>query len=188
MTKVLLRARGLRREVGAKSIVREASFALRAGEVVAITGASGAGKSSVLRLLNRLDAPSGGQVWLDGVETGGMDVRELRRRVGMVMQQANLFPGTVAENVRYGPALRGEALTPDAVEELLRRVGLAGYAERDVAALSGARRSGCHWRGRWRIVRWCCCWTSRPRRWTMRRSWWWKRLCERRWQGWKARV
>jgi putative ABC transport system ATP-binding protein len=137
MTKVLLRAERLSREVDAKSIVREASLALRAGEVVAITGASGAGKSSVLRLLNRLDAPSGGQVWLDGVDTSGMDVRELRRRVGMVMQQANLFPGTVEENVRYGPALLGEALTPEAVEELLRRVGLAGYAERDVAALSG---------------------------------------------------
>jgi putative ABC transport system ATP-binding protein len=138
---VLLRAEGLHREVGAnsgaKSIVREASFALSAGEVVAITGPSGAGKSSVLRLLNRLDAPSGGQVWLEGVETGAMDVRELRRRVGMVMQQANLFPGTVAENVGYGPALRGEVLASAALEELLRTVGLAGYAERDVAALSG---------------------------------------------------
>jgi putative ABC transport system ATP-binding protein len=138
---VLLRAEGLHREVGAnsgaRSIVREASFTLRSGEVVAITGASGAGKSSVLRLLNRLDAPSGGHVWLAGVETSAMDVRELRRRVGMVMQQANLFPGTVAENVGYGPALRGEALAPAALDELLRTVGLAGYAERDVAALSG---------------------------------------------------
>ncbi len=137
MTNVLLRVEGLWREVGAKSIVREASFALRAGELVAITGASGAGKSSVLRLLSRLDAPSGGQVWLDGVETGGMDVRELRRRVGMVMQQANLFPGTVAENVGYGPGLRGEVLSANAMEELLTTVGLSGYAGHGVARLSG---------------------------------------------------
>ena len=134
---VLLRAEELRREVGGKTIVRLASFTLRAGEVVAITGPSGAGKSSVLRLLNRLDAPTAGRVWLEGLETTGLAVRELRRRVGMVMQQANLFPGTVAENVRYGPALRDESMTGDQVEELLSTVGLGGYAERDVSGLSG---------------------------------------------------
>jgi putative ABC transport system ATP-binding protein len=134
---ILLQAEKLRREVGGKTIVREASFALRAGEVVAITGPSGAGKSSVLRLLNRLDAPNSGRVLLEGVDASGLDVRELRRRVGMVMQQANLFPGTVAENVRYGPALIGELMRNGEVEELLSTVGLDGYAERDVAKLSG---------------------------------------------------
>lgn len=139
----LLRAEKLRREVGGTTIVREASFALRRGEVVAITGPSGAGKSSLLRLLNRLDAPSGGQVWLEGTESSGMDVHELRRRVGMVMQQANLFPGTVAENVRYGPEIHaggrrsGGRLRDGEVEELLATVGLGGYGERDVAGLSG---------------------------------------------------
>jgi putative ABC transport system ATP-binding protein len=136
---VLLRAEKLRRDVGEKTIVREASFVLRAGEVLAITGPSGAGKSSVLRLLNRLDAVSSGRVLLEGVDTSGLDVRELRRRVGMVMQQANLFPGTVAENVRYGPGLLGKSpeMMGGEVEELLRTVGLDGYAERDVAGLSG---------------------------------------------------
>jgi putative ABC transport system ATP-binding protein len=134
---ILLRAEKLRRQVEAKLIVREASFTLRAGEVVAITGPSGAGKSSVLRLLNRLDAPTSGSVWLEGVETSQFDVRELRRRVGMVMQQANLFPGTVAENVRYGPRLRGTIMPASEVEEVLTKVDLAGYGERDVAGLSG---------------------------------------------------
>lgn len=137
MNGILLRAEKLRREVGAKAIVREASFTLRAGEVVAITGPSGAGKSSVLRLLNRLDAPTSGSVWLEGVETSRLEVRELRRRVGMVMQQANLFPGTVAENVRYGPTLRQTIMDAGEMEELLTTVGLAGYGERDVAGLSG---------------------------------------------------
>ncbi len=137
VNKALLQAERLRREVDGKVVVREASFVLRAGEVVAITGPSGAGKSSVLRLLNRLDAPSSGRVLLEGADTDGLDVRELRRRVGMVMQQANLFPGTVAENVRYGPGLRGTVLNGGEVEELLQTVELGGYAERDVAALSG---------------------------------------------------
>jgi putative ABC transport system ATP-binding protein len=135
--KALLRAEGVRREASGRVIVRDASFSLAAGEVVAITGPSGAGKSSLLRLLNRLDAPSAGRMLLSGADTAALDVHELRRSVGMVMQQANLFPGTVAQNVCYGPALRGVVLTVDEVEELLRTVGLAGYAKRDVAALSG---------------------------------------------------
>lgn len=133
----LLRAEELCRETEEKMIVREASFALRSGEVVAITGPSGAGKSSVLRLLNRLDTPTAGRVLLEGADISGMDVHELRRRVGMVMQSANLFPGTVAENVRYGPGLRGERMSDGAVQELLATVGLGGYGERDVAGLSG---------------------------------------------------
>jgi putative ABC transport system ATP-binding protein len=149
---ILLRAEGLHREVGGRAVVRQASFTLRAGEVVAITGPSGAGKSSLLRLLNRLDEPASGHVWLEGRETAGMELRELRRRVGLVMQEANLFPGTVAANVSYGPGLRAAAEAAahaggskssredsDAarVEKLLATVGLAGYAERDVARLSG---------------------------------------------------
>jgi putative ABC transport system ATP-binding protein len=158
-SQALLRAEGLRRVVDGTAIVRDASFALRTGEAVAITGPSGAGKSSLLRLLNRLDAPTAGRVWLEGVETGTLDVRQLRRRVGMVMQQANLFPGTVAGNVGYGPGLvmsreapsrevksqeatlrtsdGNRAMSRDEIEELLATVGLSGYAERDVAALSG---------------------------------------------------
>jgi len=135
--KALLQVEGLRREAGGRVIVRDASFSLTAGEVVAITGPSGAGKSSLLRLLNRLDAPSAGRVLLSGADTAALDVHALRRSVGMVMQQANLFPGTVEHNVSYGPALRGVVLNADEVEELLRTVGLAGYARRDVAALSG---------------------------------------------------
>ena len=79
-----------------------------AGEVLGIVGASGSGKSSLLRLLNRLDEPTAGTVYLDGTDYRQIPPRELRRRVGMVTQRPFLFPGDVAANLRFGPAQRGE--------------------------------------------------------------------------------
>jgi putative ABC transport system ATP-binding protein len=123
--------------VGEKVLVADASFEVRKGETLAIVGPSGSGKSSLLRLLNRLDEPSTGTVYLDGVEYRQLAPRELRRRVGMVTQRAFLFPGKVADNLRFGPRQRGEELDDRRIEELLEGVGLAGYGSRDVANLSG---------------------------------------------------
>jgi putative ABC transport system ATP-binding protein len=100
-------------------------------------GPSGSGKTSLLRLLNRLDEPTRGKVYLDDIDYRQIAPRELRRRVGMVMQRPYLFPGTVADNLRFGPRQRGEILSAARIEELLAGVGLDGYASRDVANLSG---------------------------------------------------
>jgi putative ABC transport system ATP-binding protein len=118
-------------------LVHDVSFTLMRGEVMAVVGPSGAGKSTLLRMLNRLDEPTGGTVRLDGQDTSGMAPRELRRRVGMVMQRAFLFPGTVAENLAFGPAQRGQALSREQMEAMLAGVGLEGYAGRDALTLSG---------------------------------------------------
>jgi putative ABC transport system ATP-binding protein len=134
---VVLRAEGLARSVPTKVLVREASFDVRKGEMLAIVGPSGSGKSSLLRLLNRLDEPTSGTVYLDGVDYRQIAPRDLRRRVGMVTQRAFLFPGTVAENLRFGPGQRGQNLADSRIEELLAGVGLAGYGSREVANLSG---------------------------------------------------
>jgi putative ABC transport system ATP-binding protein len=90
-----------------------------------------------LRLLNRLDEPTAGTVFLDKKDYREIAPRELRRRVGMLLQQPFLFPGSVAENLAFGPKAHGGDLTPERTEELLASVGLAGYGERDVARLSG---------------------------------------------------
>lgn len=132
-----LRAEHLSRSLPNKTLVQDTNFSVEAGDVVAIVGPSGAGKSSLLRLLNRLDEPTTGTVYVDGIDYRDMAPEDLRRKVGMVMQRPFLFPGTVADNLRFGPKQRGEMLSDGAVSVLLERVGLKDYAARNVANLSG---------------------------------------------------
>src|SRR3982074_797124 len=134
---VALETKGLSRTVAGRVLVSDISVQVRLGEVLAVVGPSGAGKSSFLRLLNRLDEPTGGTVCLNGRDYRELAPQELRRRAGMVMQVAYLFPGTVAANVSFGPRQRGERLLPEQTAALLERVGLPGYQERDVINLSG---------------------------------------------------
>jgi putative ABC transport system ATP-binding protein len=136
----LLECRGVSRRLPApeqRLLVDDLSFGVAKAEVLAVLGPSGAGKSSLLRLLNRLDEPTSGVVLLDGRDYRELSPQTLRRRVGLIMQRAYLFPGTVAENVRFGPRQQGRTLPDAEAEFLLEQVGLAGYAERDVATLSG---------------------------------------------------
>lgn len=132
-----LETRNLSHAVVGRILVNDISMQVQSGEVLAVVGPSGAGKSSFLRLLNRLDEPTGGTVLVNGQDYREIMPRALRRRVGMVMQMAYLFPGTVAANVGFGPCQRGETLSPEQISTLLERVGLPGYQERDVSNLSG---------------------------------------------------
>ncbi len=100
----------------------------------ALLGPSGSGKSSLLRLLNRLADPDEGSVAFRGQDVRGIDVLELRRRASLVPQLPAPLPGTVADNVRYGPGLCGREV---AVEPMLRQSGLdPAYAEREASRLS----------------------------------------------------
>jgi ABC-type sulfate/molybdate transport systems ATPase subunit len=134
---VTLETRHLSRSVGEKGLVVDVSVQILASEVLAVVGPSGAGKSSFLRLLNRLDEATAGTVLLKSVDYRSIAPQQLRRRIGMVMQTAYLFPGTVASNIAFGPGQRGEVFLAAQIESLLTRVGLAGFADRDVGNLSG---------------------------------------------------
>lgn len=79
--------------------LRDVSFEIEAGEVIGIVGGSGAGKTSVLRLLQRLYVPQGGQVLVDGVNLAEVDPTWLRRHIGAVTQDSVLFNATVRENI-----------------------------------------------------------------------------------------
>jgi len=127
----------LSRVVAAVSLVNDISVEFRRRELVAVVGPSGSGKSSFLRLLNRLDEPTSGTVYFEGVDYRQIPPRELRRRVGIVTQRAFLFPGSVAENIAFGPRQRGEDLAVEEIDRLLLQVGLPGFSDRNVANLSG---------------------------------------------------
>jgi len=118
-------------------LVRGIDLAVATGETLAVVGPSGAGKSTLLRLLDRIEEPTEGTVYLDGTDYREIPPTELRARVGLVPQAAALRPGTVAENVGIAPRLRGEPVDEDRVADLLARVDLAGYGDRDVGDLSG---------------------------------------------------
>ena len=122
---------------GGRLLLDRITFQVAEGEVLAILGPSGAGKSTLLRLLNRLDEPTSGTVLFAGADYRTLSSRELRRRVGMIMQRAYLFAGSVAENVRFGPSQHGLAIDDNQIADLLSQVGLSGYEERVVQTLSG---------------------------------------------------
>jgi len=130
----VLQTEHLSRIVAATRLVDDVSLSVGEGEVLAVIGPSGAGKSSFLRLLNRLDEPTRGMVYLSGEDYRQIPPRELRRRVGLVTQIPFLFPGTIADNFRFGPRQRGEELPEETIALLLEQVGLADRAKNDTGA------------------------------------------------------
>jgi putative ABC transport system ATP-binding protein len=114
-------------------VLRGLSLVIEPG-ATAILGPSGSGKSTLLRLLNRLADPDEGVVRFHGDDLRELDPLELRRRAVLVPQLPAPVPGTVADNVRYGPALRGAAVDP---LPPLEQAGLdSSYADRDAGRLS----------------------------------------------------
>lgn len=137
MNDSILQTVRLSRTVNDKRLVDNMSIEVQRGEILAILGPSGSGKSSFLRLLNRLDEPTEGTVLLEGQDYKTLPPHELRQRVGMVLQAPFLFPGTVADNLSFGPRQRDKHLPRYKIDELLEQAGLPGYAERDISNLSG---------------------------------------------------
>jgi osmoprotectant transport system ATP-binding protein len=128
-----------------RSIVGPLDFEVRPGETVVFLGESGSGKTTTLRLVNRLLLPTGGDVRVDGRSTAAWDPVRLRRGIGYIIQDVGLLPHlTVSANVGLVPVL--EQWPADRirqrVDELLARVGLAPreFASRHPHELSGGQR------------------------------------------------
>jgi ATP-binding cassette subfamily B protein len=111
---------------GGEDVLHDLSFTVAAAEMVAIVGATGAGKTSVISLLNRLYEPQEGEILLDGRDIRLYRQADLRRQMAVVLQDVFLFSGTVRENISLG----NPAITPAMVEEAARRVQADGFIRR----------------------------------------------------------
>jgi osmoprotectant transport system ATP-binding protein len=140
-----IRFTGVHASRGPVVVLRGFDLDVAVGETVALVGRSGAGKSTILKLINRLLLPSKGDVEVEGRSTSAWDPFELRRHIGYVMQEVGLFPHmSIAANVGVVPRLKGwnAGRIAARVDELLELVGLnpAEYARRYPDQLSGGQR------------------------------------------------
>ncbi|MFI6763730.1 amino acid ABC transporter ATP-binding protein [Micromonospora sp. NPDC050417] len=142
----MVELRGVRKAFGDLDVLKGVDLTVGRGEVVAIVGPSGGGKSTLLRCVNLLEPVTAGQVFLESEDltAPGVDLNRVRRRIGMVFQQFNLFPHlTALDNLTLAP--RKLLRTPRAEAEarartLLDRVGLADKAGAHPRQLSGGQQ------------------------------------------------
>ena len=136
--------RGVGYSFGTQSVLRDISFSVAAGETLVLLGRSGSGKTTALKLMNRLLTPSYGEVIVHGRETGAWDPITLRRSIGWAIQESGLFPHySVEKNIAVVPQLEGWPVerTRARVTELMQLVGLeASLRTRHPHQLSGGQR------------------------------------------------
>jgi osmoprotectant transport system ATP-binding protein len=129
--------------IGGSRVLDDLSFSVARGEVLVLLGESGCGKTTTLKLVNRLIEPTSGEVRVEGRPTTAWDAIELRRHIGYVLQDGGLFPHmTVAQNVSLVLKLKDKNAPDSRALEMLDLVGLdpAKFADRYPHELSGGQR------------------------------------------------
>ena len=134
------------KQFGALRAVDGVSLSVPPGQVTAIIGPSGSGKSTVLRCINHLETPTGGEIWVDGkrLTHNSKDINAVRAEVGMVFQQFNLFPHlTALQNIMLAQRVVRKRAKPEAerlAREQLARVGIPEKADSYPGQLSGGQQ------------------------------------------------
>lgn len=146
VNEALIRVENLKKEFVGVHALNGVSAEIKKGEVVFVVGPSGSGKSTFLRCLNRLEDPTGGHIYFDGVDLmdKNVNINKHRQKMGMVFQHFNLFPHmTILKNMTLAPVkLQGISQKEAEAEamKLLERVGLADRANAYPSQLSGGQK------------------------------------------------
>ena len=143
----ILEVKNLKKKFGSNLVLKDVSFSLEEGQVLAIIGSSGSGKTTLLRCLNFLEAPDSGEIFVNGkqlLSQSEEEIRQNRLHFGLVFQNFNLFPQyTVFQNVTLAPTLLNIDET-DAIKEkahqLIARVGLSQKENSYPYQLSGGQQ------------------------------------------------
>lgn len=121
----------------------DVSMVIPPNETTALVGLSGAGKSTVVNLLDKFYEPTRGQIFLDGVDIAEYDTAELRKNIGLVLQKNHIFKGTIAENIRYGMPEASDAEVEDAAKKAYiheQVIKLPEGYDSDARSLSGGQQ------------------------------------------------
>ena len=146
MADAILRIRNLQKSFGALEVLKGVDMDVQKGEVVVILGPSGSGKSTLLRCVNRLEEPTGGEIWFEDTQVNHpkTNINEVREKIGMVFQSFNLFPHLTAKgNVMLAQRKvlkRNKAEAERIAVEQLTRVGLADRVDYFPSQLSGGQQ------------------------------------------------
>ena len=136
----------LYKNFGNLEVLKNISTEIKKGEIISIIGPSGSGKSTFLRCINKLEEPSSGHIYIDGMDLmdKNTDINKIRERVGMVFQHFNLFPNmTVLDNLTLSPIMVKKESKEEAEKyalSLLEKVGLSDKASSYPSQLSGGQK------------------------------------------------
>lgn len=145
MAKTKIKFRNINKSFGDKEIIKDLSFDIEEGQFITILGSSGSGKTTTLKMVNRLIEPNNGQIEINDKEIKDYDLIELRRKIGYVVQQIGLFPHiTIEKNIATVPELLGwePEKIKERVTELMDLIQLpySEYANRYPKQLSGGQQ------------------------------------------------
>lgn len=145
MAKTKIKFRNINKSFGDKEIIKDLSFDIEEGQFITILGSSGSGKTTTLKMVNRLIEPNSGQIEINDKEIKEYDLIELRRQIGYVVQQIGLFPHiTIEKNIATVPELLGwePEKIKERVTELMALIQLpySEYANRYPKQLSGGQQ------------------------------------------------